>query len=218
MGTVIEPISERNFKIIQNNDLPVRSILDTSVEGRVILNTENWDWIGFAELNKRTRELLRIEVNHKYRGMGYGKRVLYLLPEAEYLFVKNTNTTARLLYDKYWNESILKWYCMSSGKTWNSYVNPRIDPFRFEPSGVFLNIRLKPVLASGYHRLIGRVFERIRYTGKEELDYTASLLKKSIRHSDHGNLELITINNETWYKINEEIRVGEELTINYKKF
>jgi len=90
------------YKIHEETEFrTIKNILnDKEYENSLLINEDGSDWIGHLSYHPNMKSVFNVFVRNKYRRMGYGKKLMSLYPDCEYLYVKKGNDKAIKLYEK----------------------------------------------------------------------------------------------------------------------
>lgn len=222
---VVEEIDKKNVRLLSNTELKFDSINNSDIVGRIILTMDKDEWIAYTQMYVDTKMIITLEVNKKYRGMGFRVKALELFEDAEYIFGEEDNEKTLNLYGKYWEKCTLRWVKLRPRKFWIGFYNPKImnDVYFIDDSdiagqGVFMNVELRGNSMDNYTTIVGPAFKQTSQTGDPDQDYTRTMLGKYVNHSNTPNLYLLEDGQVFYYATNEEILKGEELTIDYNEF
>ena len=90
--------------------------------------------------------------------------------------------------------------------------NYEIKKSKISGKGIFAKINLDK------NNNLGIAFKKISNTGNDDKDYERTKLGQYINHSNSNNLDLMQSGTVFFFVTNREIKKGEELIFDYKKF
>ncbi len=192
---------------------------DPKYPSRIIINTNNNDWIGYIAYKPMHKSIDALEVNRKYQRMGFGTILLNLFPKAVVLYARIYAKKARTFYEKNgWKDTgVRELYTKRHPPKFRLTIYSKIPIFKTKPSrisgdGLFVNI---PMLYKWANML---AFVKIRNTGNLDNDYKRTSIGSLVNHSNKPNLKLIEIKNRYYFQTIKPVKYGEELTVDYKTF
>jgi len=189
-------------------------INDPKYKNIILLTKDKNDWIGYITYGKNEKAIYNLEVNPKFRRMGYAKKLLGYFPDYEYLHVNKDNEPAIKLYkDIGLKESNIFAYEKYYEKPNNIVLyNPKNVPQLYKQNkekNLYLNITIPK---HAWYYIKGYI--RKKENGKETYIPINKLIKR-IKHSDNPSTKLIrTSNDNLCYIILNNISKDKPITIN----
>jgi GNAT superfamily N-acetyltransferase len=185
----------------------------------IVMDIDKDDWIGVITYIPKALEIGILEVNKKYRRMGFAKMMLNLYPKAEMVFTEVKNKKARMVYERLgWKDSGLRFLRSMDKEIFQGMLYIKKPLFVVKRSkiagqGAFLNVPLM------YRGSILKAFEKVKNTGNPDNDYVRTELGKYVNHSEKPNLTLRQFKTRFYFtNKNKPIKHGDELTVDYRTF
>ena len=75
-------------------------ISDPRYTNLIMMKKDGSDWIGYISYRLDNKAIYNLEINPKYRRMGYGRKLMDMFPDFQYLHVRPDNEPAIKMYKK----------------------------------------------------------------------------------------------------------------------